>query len=400
MGHSSPRVRSCIAAVLTHTCKPLRRFALLFPLFSNARTGARDQPPHTRQSSRREINSKMGAHRHGLRRLSSGRRSSAIPFNLDQTAAVVTLLVVGSWVIVPAFALEASPAQRAKAVVLDAPPKWAPALDSAARDRALAPVFVSEGLKSTLGLRARVKGATVERRRGRDAETILEREGGTKLVVVAAGLGDDVSRALARAAKAAEAFGKAIREGTKLVIAVPDATELMNRAFAAFAYTLDGGGAALVANVPYAASREAALAVVDAAPRVAEAAPTAAPVWLVALLALALGLAIGRGARAIAPKAEVVKMVPVVAEPDSHVVSENEATFDESDTDDEELFDDSEEDDDELRAVTTGRVTPSPIPAAERAAEAMFGEATTFDESDDEKPAFEDSGDEDEAPLP
>jgi hypothetical protein len=345
----------------------------------------------------------MGAHRHGLRRLSSGRRSSAIPFNLDQTAAVVTLLVVGSWVIVPAFALEASPAQRAKAVVLDAPPKWAPALDSAARDRALAPVFVSEGLKSTLGLRARVKGATIERRRGRDAETILEREGGTKLVVVAAGLGDDVSRALARAAKAAEAFGKAIREGTKLVIAVPDATELMNRAFAAFAYyTLEGGGAALVANVPYAASREAALAVVDAAPRVAETAPPAAPVWLVALLALALGLAIGRGARGTAPKAEVVKMVPVVAEPDSHVVSENEATFDESDTDEEELFDDSEEEeDDEPRAdrVATGRVTPSPIPAAERAAEAMFGEAT-FDESDDEKPAFDDSGDEDEAPLP
>ena len=178
----------------------------------------------------------MGAHRHGLRRLSSGRRSSAIPFNLDQTAAVVTLLVVGSWVIVPAFALEASPAQRAKAVVLDAPPKWAPALDVAARDRDLAPVFVSEGIKSTLGLRARVKGAQIERRRGRDAETILEREGGTKLVVVAAGLGDDVSRALARAAKAAEAFGKAIRDGTKLVIAVPDATELMNRAFAAFAY--------------------------------------------------------------------------------------------------------------------------------------------------------------------
>ena len=344
----------------------------------------------------------MGAHRHGLRRLSSGRRSSAIPFNLDQTAAVVTLLVVGSWVIVPAFALEASPAQRAKAVVLDAPPKWAPALDSAARDRALAPVFVSEGLKSTLGLRARVKGATIERRRGRDAETILEREGGTKLVVVAAGLGDDVSRALARAAKAAEAFGKAIREGTKLVIAVPDATELMNRAFAAFAYTLEGGGAALVANVPYAASREAALAVVDAAPRVAETAPPAAPVWLIALLALALGLAIGRGARGTAPKAEVVKMVPVVAEPDSHVVSENEATFDESDTDEEELFDDSEEEeDDEPRAdrVATGRVTPSPIPAAERAAEAMFGEAT-FDESDDEKPAFDDSGDEDEAPLP
>ena len=337
----------------------------------------------------------MGAHRHGLRRLSSGRRSSAIPFNLDQTAAVVTLLVVGSWVMVPAFALE-------KAVVLDAPPKWAPALMSAARDRALAPVFVSEGVKSTFGLRKRVKGATIERRRGRDAETILEREGGTKLVVVAAGLGDDVSRALARAAKAAEAFGKAIREGTKLVIAVPDATELMNRAFAAFAYTLEGGGAALVANVPYAASREAALAVVDAAPRVAETAPPAAPVWLVALLALALGLAIGRGARGTAPKAEVVKMVPVVAEPDSHVVSENEATFDESDTDEEELFDDSEEEEeDEPRAdrVATGRVTPSPIPAAERAAEAMFGEAT-FDESDDEKPAFEDSGDEDEAPLP
>ena len=343
----------------------------------------------------------MGAHRHGLRRLSSGRRSSAIPFNLDQTAAVVTLLVVGSWVIVPAFALEASArvprgsqttAQRAKAVVLDAPPKWAPSLMSAARDCALAPVFVSEGLKSTLGLRARVKGATVERRRGRDAETILEREGGTKLVVVASGLGDDVSRALARAAKAAEAFGKAIRDGTKLVIAVPDAAELMNRAFAAFAYTLDGGGAALVANVPYAASREAALAVVDAAPRVAETASPAAPVWLVALLALTLGLAIGRGARRDAPKAiEVVKMVPVVAEPDSHVVSENEATFDESDTD--------EEDEPRADRVATGRVTPSPIPAAERAAEAIFGEAT-FDESEDEKSAFEDSGDEDEAPLP
>ncbi len=96
-------------------------------------------------------------------------------------------------------------------------------------------------------------------------------------------------------------------------------------------------------------------------------------------------------------------MVPVVAEPDSHVVSETEATFDESDTDEEEFFDDSEDDsEDEPRAdrVATGRVTPSPIPAAERAAEAMFGEATTFDESDDEKPAFDDSGDEDEAPLP
>ena len=144
---------------------------------------------------------------------------------------------------------------------------------------------------------------------------------------------------------------------------------------------------------------------VDAAPRAAEAAPTAAPVWLVALLALALGLALGRGARAAAPKAEVVKIVPVVAEPDSHVVSETEATFDESDTDEEELFDDSEEEDDEARAeprvATTGRVTPSPIPAAERAAEAMFGEATTFDESEeDEKSAFEDSGDEDEAPCP
>ena len=189
----------------------------------------------------------MGAHRHGLRRLSSGRRSSAIPFNLDQTAAVVTLLVVGSWVMVPAFALE-------KAVVLDAPPKWAPSLMNAARDRALAPVFVSEGVKSTLGLRKRVKGATIERRRGRDAATVLERHDGTKLVVVAAGLGDDVSKALTRAAKAAEAFGKAVRDTTtRLVIAVPDATELMNRAFAAFAYTLEGGGAALVAAVPHAA---------------------------------------------------------------------------------------------------------------------------------------------------
>ena len=300
----------------THSANRCALAAALRDLKREFDSGARAKPSH---EPIRLLDFTMGAHRHGLRRLSSGRRSSAIPFNLDQTAAVVTLLVVGSWVIVPAFALEEASAQRATAVVLDAPPKWAPALMSAARDRALAPVFVSEGIKSTLGLRARVKGATVERRRGRDAETILEREGGTKLVVVAAGLGDDVSKALRRVAKAAEAFGKAIREGTKLVIAVPDATELMNRAFAAFAYTLEGGGAALVANVPYAASREAALAVVDAAPRAAEAAPTAAPVWLVALLALALGLALGRGARAAAPKALEVKIVPVVAEPDSHV---------------------------------------------------------------------------------
>ena len=202
----------------THSPNRCALAAALRDLKREFDSGARAKPSH---EPIRLLDFTMGAHRHGLRRLSSGRRSSAIPFNLDQTAAVVTLLVVGSWVIVPAFALEASPAQRAKAVVLDAPPKWAPALDVAARDRALAPVFVSEGIKSTLGLRARVKGATVERRRGRDAETILEREGGTKLVVVAAGLGDDVSRALARAAKAAEAFGKAIREGTKLVIAVP-----------------------------------------------------------------------------------------------------------------------------------------------------------------------------------
>ena len=172
-----------------------------------------------------------------------------------------------------------SAAQRAKAVVLDAPPKWAPAPDAAARDRALAPVFVSEGVKSTLGLRARQgrhhRAPPRTRRRNHPGARGRHQAGRRR----AAGLGDDVSRALVRAAKAAEAFGKAIRRDTttRLVIAVPDATELMNSAFAAFAYTLEGGGAALVANVPYAASREAALAVVDAAPRVAEAAPPAAP---------------------------------------------------------------------------------------------------------------------------
>ena len=140
---------------------------------------------------------------------------------------------------------------------------------------------------------------------------------------------------------------------------MPDATELMNRAFAAFAYTLEGGGAALVANVPYAASREAALAVVDAAPRVAEAAPTAASrsgssrCWR-----WPSGSRSAEARAATAPKAEVVKMVPAASSAGrseaADAVSENEATFDESDTDEEELFDDSEEDDeedDEPRAV-------------------------------------------------
>ena len=82
---------------------------------------------------------------------------------------------------VPAFALE-------KAVVLDAPPKWAPSPMNAARDRASAGLR-ERGRQEHFGLRKRVKGATIERRRGRDAATVLERHDGTKLVVVAAGLG-------------------------------------------------------------------------------------------------------------------------------------------------------------------------------------------------------------------
>ena len=111
----------------------------------------------------------------------------------------------------------------------------------------------------------------------------------------------------------------------------------------------------------------------------------AAPVWVVALLALALGVALGRGARRAAPRAvEVLKLAPVIA----HVVAETEASFDESDTDE-------EEDAPRADAAATGRGTTPPIAAAE----AMFGEAT-FDESADEKSLFEDSGDEDAAPLP
>lgn len=117
----------------------------------------------------------------------------------------------------------------------------------------------------------------------------------------------------------------------------------------------------------------------------------AAPVWVVALPALALGVALGRGARGAAPTAvEVLKLAPVVA----HVVAETEASFDESDTDE-------EDDEPWADAAATGRGAPSPtIPAAIAAAEAMFGEATFDESADDEKSLFEDSGDEDAAPLP
>ena len=44
--HNAPRVHSSSAAVLHAPLQALRRFAPLFPLFSNARTGAGAQPPH------------------------------------------------------------------------------------------------------------------------------------------------------------------------------------------------------------------------------------------------------------------------------------------------------------------------------------------------------------------
>ena len=120
------------------------------------------------------------------------------------------------------------------AVILDAPAKWARPLDAAAKQRRLAPIFVTEGLPSALRLRSRLS-SKVERARGRAPEAILAREGGTRLVVVAAGLGDDISKALARAARAADRFGRAVRgSATRLVIAAPTWDDaLVSRAFAA-----------------------------------------------------------------------------------------------------------------------------------------------------------------------
>ena len=84
-----------------------------------------------------------------------------------------------------------------------------------------------------------------------------------------------------------------------------------------------------------------------------------------------------------------------VAEP-LVVVSETEATFDESSRTRRivrRLGGGDEE------APTAGPKSAVPDPGRRTRRRAMFGEAT-IDESDDEKPAFGDAGDEDEAPSP
>ena len=95
----------------------------------------------------------------------------------------------------------ASAAPQDWSVILDAPSKWASPLSQAAASRDLSPVFVSE---RPWRLRLRVR-ALVERYAGRHPKEILERSGVTRLVVIAAGLGDDLATALWKTAKAADA---------------------------------------------------------------------------------------------------------------------------------------------------------------------------------------------------
>ena len=93
-------------------------------------------------------------------------------------------------------------------------------------------------------------------------------------------------------------------------------------------------------------------------------------------------------------------MVPVVAEPDSHVVSETEATFDESDTDEEE--DDSEEEDDEDRAARRhdrqSHAVPDPGRRTRRRGHVRRGHDVRRVRRREAR--LRGPGDEDEAPLP
>ncbi|KAH8079102.1 hypothetical protein JL720_9358 [Aureococcus anophagefferens] len=86
---------------------------------------------------------------------------------------------------------------REWSVILDAPSRWAKPLSQASVSRELEPVFVTE---RPWRLRLRVRDL-VERYRGRGAAEILERSGVTRLVVIAAGLGDDVATALWKTAR-------------------------------------------------------------------------------------------------------------------------------------------------------------------------------------------------------
>ena len=164
----------------------------------------------------------------------------------------------------------ASAAPQDWSVILDAPSKWASPLSQAAASRDLAPVFVSE---RPWRLRLRVR-ALVERYAGRHPKEILERSGVTRLVVIAAGLGDDLATALWKTAKAADAFASAIVDPrTTLVIASPDReASALSAAFNGFARALaDASARATVvvgppAVAPSRADEATALALFDAQP--------------------------------------------------------------------------------------------------------------------------------------
>ena len=169
---------------------------------------------------------------------------------------------------------------REWSVILDAPSRWAKPLSQASVSRELAPVFVSE---RPWRLRLRVRDL-VERYRGRGAAEILERSGVTRLVVIAAGLGDDVATALWKTARAADAFGKAVVDPrTTLVIASPDREAgALSAAFGGFARALADASArpTVVVEPPAAApAGAAALAVIDARPA---ASPPPSPALLLA----------------------------------------------------------------------------------------------------------------------
>ncbi|KAH8075513.1 hypothetical protein JL721_1523 [Aureococcus anophagefferens] len=159
---------------------------------------------------------------------------------------------------------------REWSVILDAPSRWAKPLSQASVSRELEPVFVTE---RPWRLRLRVRDL-VERYRGRGAAEILERSGVTRLVVIAAGLGDDVATALWKTARAADAFGRAVVDPrTTLVIASPDREAgALSAAFGGFARALADASArpTVVVEPPAAragAQRRSGVAQGGAAPR-------------------------------------------------------------------------------------------------------------------------------------
>ncbi|KAH8087748.1 hypothetical protein JL720_7068 [Aureococcus anophagefferens] len=137
---------------------------------------------------------------------------------------------------------------------------------AASVSRELEPVFVTE---RPWRLRLRVRDL-VERYRGRGAAEILERSGVTRLVVIAAGLGDDVATALWKTARRRQG-GR--RPRTTLVIASPDREAgALSAAFGGFARALADASARPTVVVERAGGGAAAPAVIDGGRGVAAAA--------------------------------------------------------------------------------------------------------------------------------